>query len=306
MEASYSTQHHGRISDYDKYYCFNFLLSHRAFNYPDGFDTVLQYPANRVMLDAGLVFYNSIDWSYSAPPWIVESTLPALFHTNGGFSLESLIAEVTNSTYLSISDEQTSIATVINVMSYLFPAYENFSSFFALVDELRQAISNGPDNLLYPSADNLFDPTENSFHTFLLQLDVNYALNLPAGDLVANPAHVQFPGEFSGVGGAISRNILIAGHYEGLDQNLIYSSPKRQRWHSTGLYVKAGSVITVAVPAAVAAAGTVGIRVGCHSDDTSEKVKWIRMPVITREWPVKNEVPQYHPSLVVLSQLEQF
>ena len=266
----------------------------RAYNYPDGFDTVLEYPANRVMLDAGFVFHNYIDWSYTSSPWAVEAALPDLLNTNGGYALEALTAEASNSSALSLADALTASQTATDAMSYLFDAYANFSAFFDKVDVLKRAVSSGPDQIVYPSADEKFDPDANVLLTFLLDLDTSYALNLPADELDAHPAHVNFPGNFSGAGGPTVRTVNISGAYEGLDSNLIYSGATRDRMHSTGLYVKAGTVVSVRIPAVVAATGEIGVHVGCHRDDISGKDEYVRMPVITRSWPIKNEVSTWY------------
>lgn len=268
-------------------YCFIFF---RAYNYPNGFDTVLEYPANRVLQDVGFVFHNSIDWSYSLSPWAIQSTLPDLLNTNGGYALDALIEEASSSIFLSIAEELTAADTVTDVMSYLFDAFGNFSVFFDKVVDLKLVVSNRPNKLVYPAVDTKFDPDENALLTILLNFDTSYALHRPADALEAHPAHVAFPGNFSGAGGPVVRTVNISGVYEGLDSNLIYAGATRDRWHSTGLYVKAGTVVSVTIPADVAASGAIGVYVGCHRDDISGKDEYVRMPQITRYWPVEKEV----------------
>lgn len=262
----------------------------RAYDYPNGFDDVLEYPANRVLVGTGVSYHNYIDWSYSSPPWAVESTLPDQLYSNAGYALDALIADLSDSAYLSAAEELVAIDTVNDVMSYLFSAYSTFSSFFSNVENLKTAILNGPDELVYPAASAKFSTSENVFLTYLLQLDTNYAVYLSARELQAHPAHIDFPGNFSGAASPVSRSLNISGTYEGYDPKLIYSSATRSRWHSTGLYVKAGSIVVVKIPAEIASSEQVGIQVGCHRDDLSGKDELSRMPVITRGWPLNDEV----------------
>lgn len=65
------------------------------------------------------------------------------------------------------------------------------------------------------------------------------------------------------------------------------------RWHSTGIYAAPGEVVTVSLPAELAASGAVGIQVGCHTDNIRPRSPNLdRFPVITRYWRVSGPATQ--------------
>lgn len=56
-------------------------------------------------------------------------------------------------------------------------------------------------------------------------------------------------------------------------------------WHSTGLYVPAGEVVRVTIPAAAAGQG-LALRVGCHTDGIWHLDQWRRFPEISTHRPL--------------------
>jgi hypothetical protein len=235
-----------------------FLFFCRAYS---GFDSVIDYPANRVMLGSGLVFHNYVDWSWGASPWSIDSTIPDMLHTNAGYALDALRQDLSDAAPLSGADALTALDTLDNTMDYLFSAYDNFTSFFDHVEAFKTEIIAGPDQLVYPSEDHKFYTNDNVFLTFLVELDTDYASSLPAHALQAHPAHADFPGNFSASVASTTKYLNISGDYAGQSAELSYSHAGRARMHSTGLYMRAGSLLSVRVPAAAAASGELGIHV---------------------------------------------
>ncbi|MFV0445279.1 MAG: M60 family metallopeptidase [Planctomycetaceae bacterium] len=60
------------------------------------------------------------------------------------------------------------------------------------------------------------------------------------------------------------------------------------RWHSTGLYARAGDKIDVRVPASAVQSG-LSLRIGPHKDKLWEKDQWLRAPEITRQFLLTQE-----------------
>ena len=69
---------------------------------------------------------------------------------------------------------------------------------------------------------------------------------------------------------------------------MINIQPGIKRWHSTGLYLKAGDVLKVTVDSAVVNKG-ISIRVGCHRDNISRRDDWFRWPQVTVSEPVEKQ-----------------
>ena len=102
----------------------------------------------------------------------------------------------------------------------------------------------------------------------------------------AHPAAADFPGSVPTDAPRFTRTLTINTTEPRGHSTSLYSWPHVPRWHSTGLYAAPGELVTVTVPATVAAAGDFHVRVGAHSDDISVRDKWTRMPQISRRFPL--------------------
>jgi hypothetical protein len=126
--------------------------------------------------------------------------------------------------------------------------------------------------------------------SFLISLESEYALNLPAQELEAHPGHVDYPGAVPSDAAPLADQVFTArGKYEGLDTNLIYAGSGADRWISTALYLVAGTTMTVTIPSDMTDAD-ISMRVGCHTDNLSSKTSLNRMPEISRSWDLVTEV----------------
>ena len=94
----------------------------------------------------------------------------------------------------------------------------------------------------------------------------------PPESVRAHPRAADFPGPVPDDAPRITRSLTI--------------DTAVPRWHSTGLYAAPGELVTVTVPAEVAAAGGFRVRVGAHSDRIWHGSEWTRMPEISRRFPI--------------------
>ena len=118
-------------------------------------------------------------------------------------------------------------------------------------------------------------------------LFVNEHLRTPPASVTAHPAAADFPGSVPTDAQRITRTLIIDATEPVGHATSPYSEPHEYRWHSTGLYAAPGELVTVTMPASVAATGDVNVRVGAHDQDISVREEWTRMPVISRRFPVQ-------------------
>jgi hypothetical protein len=104
-----------------------------------------------------------------------------------------------------------------------------------------------------------------------LAVAVTEAKQAPAEQVRALAAAADFPGSTPAGAPRVSRKVSVNAAAPG--------------WASTGLYVPAGSVVTVSLPFP-ALKGSWSLRVGAHSDELWSLDAWQRAPDITRVFPV--------------------
>ncbi|MCY3761875.1 MAG: M60 family metallopeptidase, partial [Gemmatimonadetes bacterium] len=115
-------------------------------------------------------------------------------------------------------------------------------------------------------------------------------LRTPPESVRAHPAAADFPGSVPADAPRITRTLAIDATEPVGHATSPWSQPQRLRQHSTGLYAAPGELVTVTMPAAVAAAGGLFVRVGAHREDISPREEWTRMPVISRRFPVSSAI----------------
>ncbi len=156
------------------------------------------------------------------------------------------------------------------------------------------------DTLLAPRLRGLIDPNERRWPSaerpvrevdildrLAATLFVTEHLRTPPESVNAHPAAADFPGSVPVDARRITRTLTIHATEHVGHITSFYSQRSKNRWHSTGLYAAPGELVTVTMPAAVAATGDVNVRVGAHDQDISVREEWTRMPVISRSFPVK-------------------
>ena len=260
-----------------------------AYDYPNGFDYELDYPANIVISGTGISILGGIDWSYTTGPWDVPVNLTDPISNNAGYAIEALLLQTNGDIQMPSDDEATATDSVIQAMDEVMDSRANLTSFFSALDDLRISIKN-TTTFTYPSRSVTFDTEADSMATFLVFIENEYAKNLPASDLESHPAHVDFPGEVPTGAVPLADEVLtIRGTYEGLDTNLIYAGSGADRWTSTALYLVAGTTMTVTLPSGLINEG-ISVLVGCHTDNLSSKTSLNRMPQISRSWKLDKEV----------------
>lgn len=130
-----------------------------------------------------------------------------------------------------------------------------------LLPQLRAALEGVPVEQLREVR------AKNGLARVALALQIHEANQLPPEKVRAHPWAKRFPGKAPGE--LVTQSVAI-------DTSI-------PRWHSTGLYARAGTVVTITVPEAAANAG-LAVRIGAHSDRLWQKAAWQRAPEISRRW----------------------
>ena len=115
------------------------------------------------------------------------------------------------------------------------------------------------------------------FARLQVALETRKGLNRPLDQLKPHPYAAAFPGLPPKAAKATQKTIPI-------DTSTL-------RWHSTGLFAPAGSVIRVTVPQQ-AVRKRLHVRIGAHKDTLWHKDRWNRAPEITREFPITERVTE--------------
>jgi hypothetical protein len=100
---------------------------------------------------------------------------------------------------------------------------------------------------------------------------------LPISEVKAHPSAISFPGAVPAEAKRISRTIVI--------------DTKIPQWHSTGLYVAPGEMVTITVPSIAVQKG-LGVRIGAHTDTLWHLPKWERFPEISLRRPLDSTTVQ--------------
>ncbi len=113
---------------------------------------------------------------------------------------------------------------------------------------------------------------------------------LPAAQVQAHPAAVDFPGVAPAGSPRVTRVVTVHGPQNHGPDSAMYAG-RKDGWQSTGLYANAGEIVTVTPVGALPAGVTVEVHVGCHTDRLfNDKIdKWKRFPSITRSFALTQQ-----------------
>lgn len=219
----------------------------RAFDYPNGFVNELDYPANRVLQDTGVVITGQYNWDASSSPWSVSPTFDDQIGINAGTAVARLTEAYTNSSITMMATEE---ALAYDAIDYAIRRIADsasgqlsfFNSLYALSDIVKASVSL----FSYPTGSNPFLTESDPGVTFVVMLENDLAYGLSARELKAHPSHADFPGP-TPPAAPVTRTFTFNGNYEGLNTNLIYSGASSGKWHSTGLYLPAGVLANVTI-----------------------------------------------------------
>ena len=233
------------------------------------------YPGNKLFnhLDAGLTV--TTETAVTGAQTIDPAARYDLVHAL--VALEQLGMHVANLTVLTLDEQRIASGAVrraLGVLPIHFP-------YFSLVAPLRPMLPPG-----VPTAANPIEPDTMPIRALSVSIDNKYAQELPAAQVTPHAAAATFPGPVAPNVPTVTETLTIEATFPGRPSRYIYSGAGAPAWRSTGLYLPAGQVATVAVPAGFTNVG-LDIQIGSHSDRLWGRPRWERFPELVRRYPIE-------------------
>ncbi|WP_417849631.1 M60 family metallopeptidase [Thalassoglobus sp.] len=227
-----------------------------GYNAKQGEALVNDFPGNIIGSQAGLVWDSPTLNSPANKRIAITKTLPESTHAAG--ALQSLEENPQS------ADTKLAVETISRTLQSICGDDELF------LPQLQKMLEQKLGEVVIPGRRN---EVKNSQPLARLQVALNtrLALGQPIEKLTASPLAEEFPKQ-------------PAKRIKPTDKTVSINT-QVPRWHSTGLFAKAGDVVSITVPAAAIKAG-LGIQVGCHKDKLWHKAEWSRAPEITREFAI--------------------
>jgi hypothetical protein len=211
---------------------------------PSGFVLHEDLPQNRALAPMGLVF--ALGYLEGRERrFAVADSRPEVVHA--GAALEALKAGRASGA------EQRLLADTVRALPGDAP-------FLAQLKAQLPSLDRGPTRA---------SPFEDPATRLAVSLAFHMQRSLAPEAVEAAPGAEAFPGAVPAEAPRVERRLEL--------------DPSTQGWHSTGLYVPAGEVVTLRPQGD---GGTWTARVGCHTDRLWSLERWKRWPEISRTWPL--------------------
>lgn len=234
-------------------------------------DPYHEHPGNQWLGVAGLTLSGA---SVSAPEITVAGPPDPLIHA--GAALDAAAAHIDGTDPLPLDPAVLAADSAGFAASVLPLDREWWTVARGVLDDAEPVIPTKADPV---------EPAAEPVDGLMVRLSSALAARLPADEIDAHSAATDFPGEVPAGAERVTRPVVVDATYAGRDARYHASQAGAPVWRSTGLYVPAGEVVTVAVPSDVVGSGLT-LLVGAHTDRLWGADSWSRMPEITRAWPV--------------------
>ena len=224
-------------------------------------DLVTEHAGNRLLGPAGIVWADGTLKHTTDGGYAAGTAPPPLVHAGG--ALDALDAHAGGKKPLTDADAAQAAAVVTRAVRSL-PAGDK-----VLLPELRR-LEKTHQATTVPTAKRPLT-AKNPLGRLLLTLQIQQADRAAPETVRAHPAAAEFPGAVPADAPRVTRTLPIDTRTHG--------------WHSTGLYVAPGEIITVTVVEA-AAGKKLAVRIGAHNDRLWHHDRWRRAPQICRQFPI--------------------
>lgn len=217
--------------------------------------TIQQHPGNLLLNEAGIAWCDGT-LDTTAPDTFKVQSLPDTIHAGAA------IKYISTEGQLDAANAKQAGATLLSVVQVLKPEHPIF------IEASRIAADRG--DKCVPTERKPVKETD-SLDRLALAVQVELERRTPPSKIVAHPAAIEFPG-------AVPKDAPRG-------ERVIEVDLTTPEWHSTGLYVTPGEVVTIIL-------GEEGsgcrARIGCHTDTLWHHRDWKRVPDISREFSLKN------------------
>lgn len=217
---------------------------------------VNDFLGNHITLKAGIVWDSPTVVTPASKRFSVSKTLPEGVHAQRALTLLKN-GESGDAALLSVATISRTVQSIRNDDQLFFPELQSM-----LEQELGQVV--------IPSFRKKVR-SKNALARLQVALNTRLAIGQAINELTASPLAEEFPKQPPARAQSTEKTLSI--------------NTKISRWHSTGLFARAGDVVTVTVPKNATSAG-LSVRVGCHKDKLWHKDDWSRAPEITREFSI--------------------
>ena len=226
-------------------------------------DLVSDHAGNRLLAHAGIRWSHDYLSRTSPEGYAVDGAPPELTHA--GTALEAVEAHASGKRTLTQPEIDQASDSLLRATRCL-PSDEAL-----LAPRLEVLVGRGEQNIRWPSAEQSVGQADviARLAAALFVLEQN---RTPPESVRAHPMAADFPGPVPDDAPRIARSLAI--------------DTAIPRWHSTGLYAAAGELVTISVPTEVVTDDGFHVRVGAHRDRIWHQSEWVRMPEISRRFPI--------------------
>jgi hypothetical protein len=237
------------------------------------------HPGNKLLEPTGFVISGS---SAGSGAYEVGDAAPSPLE-HAGRALNAILAHMEGTANLSLEEQVIAADTVGHAVSQ-FPL-----SFTAYWDRVFLFLVKAPT--VVPTASDPLVTAEEPLDRLVVDIESKLAQELPPGELTAHPAAADFPGSPLAGAEPVTRTLTIDASYESRSSFYAYSNPNSPVWRSTGLWVQAGTVVTITLPEQAAGEGLSAL-VGCHTDSLWHKEEIQRFPRLARVFAMESVITE--------------
>jgi len=239
-------------------------------------NTAETFAGNKMLRDMGIVVTAQ---NVGGGPQPVGPEPPTLYE-HAGYAIEELLDHVNGAVVLKSDDLLSAVASIEHALVHLPLSFEHYygDSFTAFLDAATPEI---------PTTAAPLRKQEDPIGYLAARIENKLNKELPADQVKAHPAAVDFPGDIPGGASNITETVTINASYAGRAEEYAFSNPWEPVWRSTGLYARPGTLFTVTVPQN-ASTEALSVLVGCHTDTLWNKEEIERFPDIIRTYPIES------------------
>jgi hypothetical protein len=240
-------------------------------------NAALNYSGNKFLAPLGVTISSENDVQNGTP--VIVRAPTSLDHAVR--ALERVRQHVMGSAPLTMADQ-----VIASAVARLGVRVMDIASNYILFTRMVRRVL--PD--VIPTSSAPIRPASQPIPSLTVTIDSRLATDLPASEVTAHPAAVDFPGVLASGAMPVTVTRTIRASYPGRTDRLGGNSD-RPVWRSTGLYAAPGARVTLTMPTSATSAG-LSMLIGSWTDNNFGTDAWSRMPVVTRSYALRTTVTE--------------